>query len=526
MARRTTKPTGTDVDDDVVGAESETVLAEKPREERERRERTKGSGSGRGSADKSAGKSAGKSADKTATTESMTVGPRPTPASTGDPEDVAGAEADTVLAQDRDAPHGASLSDHSAGGATLERSIIQQGPSQWAARADSIAGIEAALSRIWASEAQVAAKAGLSPGEMAEALGDPRLSGRLDQHEDVRVRTRTSVLTLVVVAARPETEERAVTAINHLAGRHPSRAIILSPGDPDGPASMDAHINAYCHLAETSSSETCTEEILLRVGGEIAQHLSGVVAPLLIHDLPVVLWWPDDPPIGSRVFRDLIDTCDRLLVDSGSFRDDGTKRLMGLAAVTSEGRPVTADIGWMRLTLWRELLAGLFDHPLLTGELGSVRTLRIDIAHPGAVLRLPKAACFAGWLAAMLGWEVSQPMERRKGAESLTGAFRRGRQEIKVEFRPVTGGVKIRSAGSLMRVEMELGRGRNELRARVTRQADHLLATADWNGAQVTRRAGRLEPFDETPFLAEALDRSAPDPVFAAALARATRLIG
>jgi hypothetical protein len=286
------------VDDDVVGAESETVLAEKPREERERRDRKAGAAP--------AGSSKG------ATKQSMTVGPRPAPESTGDQDDVAGAEADTVLAQDRDAPHGASLSDHSAGGATLERSIIQQGPSQWAARADSIAGIEAALSRIWASEAQVAAKAGLSPGEMADALGDPRLSGRLDQHEDVRVRTRTSVLTLVVVAGRPETEERAVTAINHLAGRHPSRAIILSPGDPDGPASMDAHINAYCHLADNSSSETCTEEILLRVGGEIAQHLSGVVAPLLIHDLPVVLWWPDDPPIGSRPRRYLRPPARRL----------------------------------------------------------------------------------------------------------------------------------------------------------------------------------------------------------------------
>jgi hypothetical protein len=58
----------------------------------------------------------------------------------------------------------------------------------------------------------------------------------------------------------------------------------------------------------------------------------------------------------------------------------------------------------------------------------------------------------------------------------------------------------------------------------VTRQSDHLLATADWNGAPVARRPAPLEAFDETPFLAEALDRTGHDPVFELALERAVRL--
>jgi hypothetical protein len=82
----------------------------------------------------------------------------------------------------------------------------------------------------------------------------------------------------------------------------------------------------------------------------------------------------------------------------------------------------------------------------------------------------------------------------------------------------------MQTAGSLVRVELELARGKVVTRARVTRQADHLLATADWNGAQVTRRAGRLEPFEEAPFLAESLDRTAHDPIFEMALDRAVEL--
>ena len=121
------------------------------------------------------------------------------------------------------------------------------------------------------------------------------------------MRTRTSVLTLVVVAPRPEVVERTMAAVSMLAARHPSRAVVLSPTDPDGPATFEAHVYAACQLPERGSSEICTEEILIKVGGELAQHLSSTVAPLLIHDLPVVLWWPDDVPFGRPTFAELAE---------------------------------------------------------------------------------------------------------------------------------------------------------------------------------------------------------------------------
>jgi glucose-6-phosphate dehydrogenase assembly protein OpcA len=416
----------------------------------------------------------------------------------------------------------------------------------WRARANSIRGIEEELSRIWATAARrptdtqraapegpsTAAAAALtedapSNGRRAKVQPDGRQPATGSDEDGVRVRTRTRVLTLIVVATKPETEERAFDAVNALASRHPSRAIILSPGDPDGPATIDAQIFARCQIAKGVSVETCTEEILLRTGGEIVQHLTGVIAPLLIHDLPAVLWWPDDPPIGSRPFRELLDSASRLLVDSGTFREDGSRRLVALAAVVAEGRPPVHDIGWMRLTLWRELVAGLFDHPLLLPELAHIRSLRIFVSRPGETFRITKAACFAGWLASSLGWEIAAPMETQRGSDSLAGAFRHGRHPIKVEFRPVQQVTdrSVRSPGSLTRVELELGRGRHDIRARVTRAADHLLATADWSGARVTRRAGRLEPFGEAPYIAEALDSAGPDRVFERSLAMAARLV-
>lgn len=402
--------------------------------------------------------------------------------------------------------------------ATLETTT-----TRWHARSTSISDTVHQLSLIWSGAARESQAAPPSATERADAHGGVSP----DEGRDVRIRMRTSVLTLVVVAQRPEIAERAMAIVNALASRHPSRAIVLSPGDPDGPTTFDAHIYAACHLSALSGAEVCTEEILVKTGGELSQHLATVVAPLLIHDLPVVLWWPGDPPFASRHFKDLAGASDGLLVDSGSFRDDGAAGLRGMAAAAGEGHSVH-DIGWMRLSLWRELLAGLFDHPLLTRELGSARHLRIDFARPGSAVRISKAACFAGWLAAALHWHVAKPLRREPDSDRFTGVFRHGRRLIPIEFRPVQAGLgpSMQTAGSLVRVELELTRGHVMTRARVTRQADHLLATADWNGAQVTRRAGQLEPFEEAPFLAESLDRTAHDPVFEMALEHAVELTG
>ena len=399
--------------------------------------------------------------------------------------------------------------------------------SRWHVRATSISQCVDQLGEVWSAAAAEASGAELSSATRDEAMADPRLAARMATSRSVRVRMRTSVLTLVVVAPRPEVSERALAAINALHQRHPSRAIVLSPGDFDGPSHMDAHIYAECKLNDRSGSEMCTEQILIKTGGELSQHLSRVVTPLLIHDLPVVLWWPDDPPFGTRQFNEIVSTANRLLVDSGSFNEDGGKRLAGLATVVANGVSVT-DVGWLRLNLWRELLAAMFDHPLLIQELDHIKSVRIDVARPTSTLRVSKAAFFLGWLASRLGWEVERPLAAADADDDyLHGAFRRGKREISVELRPVRttldGGQ--RAAGSLVRVDLEAVRPRATVRARITRQADHLLATADWNGAQVSRRAGRLEPFDETPFIAEALDSPGLDRIFEGALVRAVRLV-
>src|SRR5918994_2406671 len=229
----------------------------------------------------------------------------------------------------------------------MSRLEVDPTTSRWHVRAHSVSECVERLADVWTAAAGQTQRFGVSPEAHDEAMADPRLAAHMANESAVRVRMRTSVLTLVVIAPRWETSERALAAINALHRRHPSRAIVVTPTDVDGPATMDAHIYAECKLNNRSGAEMCTEEILIKAGGELAQHLSRGITPLLIHALPVVLWWPDDPPFGSKQFSEVIGTADRLLVDSGGFQEDGPKRLAGMATVVSEGISVT-DIGWLR----------------------------------------------------------------------------------------------------------------------------------------------------------------------------------
>ena len=120
-----------------------------------------------------------------------------------------------------------------------------------------------------------------------------------------------------------------------LTGRHPSRTLIVLSADPDGPPWLDARIQAHCVLPRADAPETCSEQIFLTAGGETGRHLSALVAPLLIHDLPVTVWWPGEPPlaVGARAA-----TCSRRRTASWSTRRPGPAT--ALARLRQLARPV------------------------------------------------------------------------------------------------------------------------------------------------------------------------------------------
>jgi glucose-6-phosphate dehydrogenase assembly protein OpcA len=200
--------------------------------------------------------------------------------------------------------------------------------------------------------------------------------------------TRTSVMTHVAWAP-PQWEDAARKTLAGLEELHPSRTILLFP-DPRRRDGIDIHVDLRCFTIPGSSREVCSDVIELRLGGRRTRVPGSIVEPLLIADLPTFCRWRGLPPWGKPELEQLVDVCDRLVVDSSEWR--------GLPTAYAKleqlfGRIAVSDIAWGRSVTWRGRLAGLWP--------GIRKVERLSVTGPRA-----DALLLAGWLRSRLRKQV------------------------------------------------------------------------------------------------------------------------
>jgi len=404
--------------------------------------------------------------------------------------------------------------------------VIGEPTIRFEARAHSIGEIEAQLARMWASE-----------DFMTTMDGEPA------RH----VAARTSVMNLVVVARRPELAEHCAATIKALTGRHPSRTMIIGSADPDGPSWLDARIEAHCVLPREDAPEICAEMIHITAGGEAGRHLAAIATPLVVHDLPVTVWWPGEPPLGTRPAKDLLDVADRLVVDGSTWSGDGLARLGDLAALLDTTRLAISDFALVRQSRWREAIASVFDDPDFLPYLRSLRRIAVTYAThdehgaPGST-NVVKPVYHVGWLASRLGLRVVKPLaevagpttssahkpSRGSGAKPVVGrgmsaTLSDGRAEVAVVIRPV---VSPMPPGTTLRVELLAERRGSELRADVTAEAETVHVRVWQDGVEAFDRHFLAARRTEVELLAEVIEASGRDKVGDGALHSAAAITG
>ena len=385
---------------------------------------------------------------------------------------------------------------------------------RWLSHASSIEGIEKELGRIWSQ-----------PNLMVETD-----NGRRGRH----IAARTSVMNLVVVARDPETGERTAGAISRLTGRHPSRTVIVLSADPDGPPWLDARIQAHCVLPRPDAPETCSELIYLTAGGETGRHLAALVAPLLIHDLPVTVWWPGEPPLQAEPAVELFAVMDRLIVDGSAWSGDGLGRLRELAHLYDlHDRISIRDFALVRQSRWREAIATVFDLPEFLSYLPHVKRIAVTYATgdetgaPGTT-NVVKPLYHVAWLATRLGMRVVSPLapveakgraaaatrlrpgERPPLHRGLSARLRSGTSDVAVVIRPLASAMP---PGTTLRVELLAERRGSELRADVTADAENVHVHAWLDGVEALDRTFKAPRRTETDLLGETLEVGGRDPI-------------
>jgi hypothetical protein len=222
------------------------------------------------------------------------------------------------------------------------------------------------------------------------------------RHAADRALAPARVLNLVVVIDRSWKEEVS-DRLKQVGRYHASRTILCSV-EP-GLETLDAVATIAYDDPVDGGIRPVRERVDLEIGPEHIAQLDTIVDPILVSELPTLVWSPDG---HHEAVRALLPLTDVILLDSDLQETDNC---LAWAAQLRESAYLV-DLAWLRTTPWRERLASSFDLPARSYALKRLTGVCVR-HHAGS---LASASLLAGWLASRLDWQA-RPLHAGEGWE-------------------------------------------------------------------------------------------------------------
>jgi glucose-6-phosphate dehydrogenase assembly protein OpcA len=327
-----------------------------------------------------------------------------------------------------------------------------------------VAEIEAELNRIWRHAAE--------PEE---------------EDEDSPPVLKATTVTLVA-ATRGPLARTTRNAIDAVVDAHPARLIEVEFGGTDDPRRLTAGVSAQCRITGPGC-QVCSEEVKIEAGAETLRRLPPLLRPLIVSDLPAVLWWDAELAPEDRLLDDLLPLFDFVVVDSARLADPVASigRLRAIDAL---------DLGWLRLLPMRRAFADLLDRVSFEPGAGSQGSVLAEFdAGPREEAARASAHLLAGWLGSRLQVPRDRvEIRRRPRADDREPIARSATLRLPGIEGGITAAVERLGSAPLLRAEVA---------------TDHVC---------VLPRSVRMPRMSEGELLGAALDRCGQDPVLARTL--------
>jgi glucose-6-phosphate dehydrogenase assembly protein OpcA len=332
--------------------------------------------------------------------------------------------------------------------------------------------------------------------------------GQLRMNDDGTLGLRASVLNLIVVTDE-ESAAEVTRSVSNIAGRYPSRALVLISDPAEQESNLNFQLAAFCS-DRGGGAQVCAEQVTIHAEGAPAEHLESLAGPLLVSDLPVFLWYPGPFSPSSPEFAGMAALADRIILDSAAAEDCELtlREIAGL--LEEEETPAIGDLQWVQLSPWRSLVAELFSSPERAGELGRLTGIEIEHAPDGEC----RALLFTGWLASTLGWSLVDSTRAGNGREVR---FSGPSGEITAGMSPASPDApfrRMRLSSEDYGFEVARSRDLSEARTAVTR-----------DGEPLAERTVHLGTFDLGVLLGEELRYRGRDEIYERALRAAVEAL-
>jgi glucose-6-phosphate dehydrogenase assembly protein OpcA len=138
------------------------------------------------------------------------------------------------------------------------------------------------------------------------------------------------------------------------------------------------------------------ETVVVELGDRHLDDLLTIADPLVVTDLPTLLWSPHG---HHEIVAELLALSQAVLLDSVD--EPVAREALDRAWELSE-QAYVVDLAWLRSTPWRERVAATFDPVWLRRELGMISSVTVR-HHPESTAA---AMLLVGWLASRLGWQT------------------------------------------------------------------------------------------------------------------------
>src|SRR5262245_54671989 len=190
---------------------------------------------------------------------------------------------------------------------------------------------------------------------------------------------RACSMTLIVMAEESENASALGETIASLMPEHPARAIMIRLCGGRERA-LSEHVYQQCWRPFGQRQQICCEQIELTASDAALGDLPYVLLPLVVADLPVILWCRSPRLTEMPEFKQIAHLATKVVIDSATFPDAGGA-ISRLLAQQSLGLRV-ADLTWTRLTRWRETLARVFENREYLNRLPEITHIAVSFG-PG-----------------------------------------------------------------------------------------------------------------------------------------------
>jgi glucose-6-phosphate dehydrogenase assembly protein OpcA len=254
---------------------------------------------------------------------------------------------------------------------------------------------------------------------------------------------RACGMTLVVAAESEADCQELRHTLGVLMHDHPARAIVLRLSEKPG---LDAKVFSQCWMPFGKHQQICAEGIEITAGWTELSHVAQLLLPLIVSDLPAVLWCRGTRVFTENAFTALLPLVQKIIVDSAP-APDAHAAIAAIRNLRKQGRLV-ADLAWTKLTSLRELIASLFDE----GTAAGIKSAQILY---GGDAPTPSAIYFARWMECALPDAKVELKHGADGTRSLRSIVLSGDTEVTIT-RPDKATLEVHAGGRVRRSQMVL----------------------------------------------------------------------